>query len=255
MARFRGSLIDTGSNAKTVKSDAGGVYVTAILYLAAAENVAGINLCAMARLAGCINACLVSAGKGAMSNVKKGRARKTILLRDNKEEFLRQLWNDISRFESWAKNKGLIPVVRLNGTSDLLIERFARNGDSIFKAFPGVQFYDYSKIPNRDVSKISNYHLTLSYSESNPRFTAKIKDAMRKNPLQNVAVVFRDPSNLPKTFLGRKVIDGDKTDLRFLDPAGVVVALYAKGKAKKDESGFVIDNYSTGEKIGKRVLK
>jgi hypothetical protein len=28
--------------------------------------------------------------------------------------------------------------------------------------------------------------------------------------------------------------------LRFLDPRGVVVALKAKGKAKKDTSGFVI---------------
>jgi hypothetical protein len=57
----------------------------------------------------------------------------------------------------------------------------------------------------------------------------------------NIAVVFRDKNKIPKVFKGRPVINGDNDDLRFLDPEGVVVALYAKGKAKKDTSGFVID--------------
>ena len=48
-------------------------------------------------------------------------------------------------------------------------------------------------------------------------------------------------NKLPKTFKGLPVIDGDKDDLRFLDPQGVIVGLIAKGKAKQDKSGFVID--------------
>jgi hypothetical protein len=56
-----------------------------------------------------------------------------------------------------------------------------------------------------------------------------------------MAVVFRSKHSIPKTFRGLRVVDGDKDDLRFLDPKGVVVALYAKGKATKDTSGFVID--------------
>jgi hypothetical protein len=36
-------------------------------------------------------------------------------------------------------------------------------------------------------------------------------------------------------------IDGDDSDVRFIEPHAVVVALYAKGKAKKDTSGFVVD--------------
>jgi hypothetical protein len=36
------------------------------------------------------------------------------------------------------------------------------------------------------------------------------------------------------------VIDGDLSDLRFLDRTGVVVGVRAKGKAKKDVSGFVV---------------
>jgi hypothetical protein len=81
-----------------------------------------------------------------------------------------------------------------------------------------------------------NYHLTVSYSEANQAYAEKVKQTRH-----NIAVVFRD-KQLPAEYLGRKVINGDKTDLRFLDPSGVVVGLYAKGPAKKDYSGFVIDS-------------
>ena len=93
--------------------------------------------------------------------------------------------------------------------------------------FPTMQFYDYTKLPNRR-NLPSNYHLTFSRSESNEHL---IPQGM------NVAVVF---DTLPETFMGRKVIDGTDTDLRFLDPQGVVVGLVAKGKAKKDNSGFTV---------------
>ena len=53
----------------------------------------------------------------------------------------------------------------------------------------------------------------------------------------NVAVVFR--KELPSTWNNVEVIDGDKTDLRFLDGRGKIVGLTAKGDAKKDQSGFV----------------
>jgi hypothetical protein len=45
---------------------------------------------------------------------------------------------------------------------------------------------------------------------------------------------------IPDSYNGRPVIDADETDLRFLDPKGVVAGLKAKGRAKKDYSGFVI---------------
>ena len=102
-----------------------------------------------------------------------------------------------------------------------------------------IQFYDYSKIANRR-NIPDNYHLTFSYSEANPIYQRQTKIALDKG--MNIAVVFRNKENMPKTFLGLPVIDGDKTDLRFLDPSQCIVGLYAKGKAKKDQSGFVIDN-------------
>jgi hypothetical protein len=86
----------------------------------------------------------------------------------------------------------------------------------------------------------SNYHLTLSYSGANPEYARNVQ-AFADKYQANLAVVFRDKNKIPHTYLGRPVINGDADDLRFLDPSGVVVALYAKGKAKHDGSGFVID--------------
>jgi hypothetical protein len=54
----------------------------------------------------------------------------------------------------------------------------------------------------------------------------------------NVAMVFEN--KLPTTYKGKKVINGDENDLRFLDSKNVIVGLVAKGKGKKDDSGFVI---------------
>ena len=94
--------------------------------------------------------------------------------------------------------------------------------------FPQVQFYDYTKIPNRR-NVPSNYHLTFSRSETNHQDVILSQN--------NVAVVF---DVLPATYLGRTVIDGTETDLRFLDPQNVVVGLKANGKAKQDTSGFTV---------------
>jgi hypothetical protein len=58
----------------------------------------------------------------------------------------------------------------------------------------------------------------------------------------NVAVVFRDKDTIPTSFAGSEVLDGDKDDLRFLDAPRRIVALYAKGDAKKDSTGFVVDS-------------
>jgi 3-hydroxyacyl-CoA dehydrogenase len=52
-------------------------------------------------------------------------------------------------------------------------------------------------------------------------------------------VVFN--GDMPSIFKGMKVIDGDKTDMRFLDKSNRVIGLKAKGKARKDTSGFVIN--------------
>ena len=144
-------------------------------------------------------------------------------------------------FRSQSARLGLIPVFRLNGTSDIAFEKYevVRNGvlyRNIFAAFPEVQFYDYTKMLNRKVTDIANYRLTFSAADGND---IEVSKAIQQG--YNIAVVFGIKKTLPmpESYMGLPVFNGDESDLRFLDPKGVVVGLYAKGKAKKDTTGFV----------------
>lgn len=232
---WKGNLLSCGGNAKTVKGD-GSEYLTAIMYLTPWKS-AGINTCPMADQAKCVEGCLNTAGRGQMSSVQLGRARKTSWFAQDRAGFMRQLALDIASFAVYCQKKGVKACVRLNGTSDIRWELIPVNGYSnIFEANPSVQFYDYTKIANRKV-KADNYHLTWSYSGASEAY-AKGADIAKANGM-NIAVVFRG-KDYPKEYLGLTTVSGDNDDLRFLDPKGVVVALYAKGKAKKDTSGFVV---------------
>lgn len=226
-------LLSIGTNTKTIKSDKLGDYITAILYMAPADSVKGINVCPTSILAACREACLYKAGRGAMSNVQAARIKKTEFFRDNPVEFVDQLADDIRKAIKKADKLGVKLAVRLNGTSDIAWEnKVGSDGLTLMERFPAIQFYDYTKLPGRKVP--GNYHLTVSYSQANQEYARKAL-----NTEKNIAVVFRHI--LPDTFKGRKVINGDLHDLRFIDPGNSIVGLIAKGPAKKDKSGFVID--------------
>jgi len=221
--------IDT--NSKTIKGQSKG-YMTGILYLSPA-NESGKNLCAHASI-GCMAACLYTAGRGAMSNVKDARMKKTMAFLKDKTAFSTQIKKDIDYIVRKAKKAGMIPCIRLNGTSDLPWH----NIGEIMQTFPHVQFYDYTPSPFRMLQFLKgelpeNYHLTFSRKEDNDGF---VENVLEKGG--NVAVVFAD--ELPKEWKGKRVVNGDETDLRFLDDKNVVVGLKAKGKGKKDSSGFVV---------------
>jgi hypothetical protein len=225
----------TTSNPKTLKGLKKG-YSSAILHLSPADR-SGFNTCPKAT-AGCRAACLNTAGRGGMglerhgdNAVQRARRRKTHLYFARRDDFMRALVADINRHVRKSERAGLVPTVRLNGTSDIRWELVPVDGYSnIFERFPDVQFYDYTKIPGRPLD-IPNYHLTFSVADGNDR-DAELELARGAN----VAVVF---DVVPDEYLGAPVIDGDESDLRFLDPPGAVVGLYAKGDAKKDSSGFV----------------
>jgi hypothetical protein len=234
---FIGNLIRAGGDAKTVKGNDSG-YLTAIMYMTPYKTL-GANLCPMAEAAGCLDGCLNTAGRGAMNSVQKGRARKATWFVQDRGGFMAQLVKDLTRFENYCTKRDLKPAIRLNGTTDVRWELIKTdNEQTIFERFPNIQFYDYTKIANRSLD-IPNYKLTFSYSEASPAYAKQCKIAIERG--MNVAVVFRSKESIPTTFAGLPVIDGDKTDLRFLDPAQCVVGLYAKGKAKQDNSGFVQD--------------
>lgn len=234
-------LLGVGTNAKTIKGD-GSEYLTAILYMTPWKvMVEGkqFNSCPMAEQANCIDACLYTAGRGAFNNVQTARMRKTEWFYRDRESFMGQLYTDLFKFQAYCIKRGIQPCVRLNGTTDIRWENiYDVDGQNIFEVFPNVQFYDYTKISNRKTKHIPNYHLTWSYSGANVQYADKLQDALDNG--MNAAVVFRKEYKQPK-WRGINVTDGDKDDLRFLDPSNSIVALYAKGKAKKDTTGFVVD--------------
>ena len=224
-------LLAVGTNAKTIKGDKSSEYLTAIMYMAPhKENTKGVNLCPKAST-GCAAACLYTAGRGKFSNVQTARVAKADWFINDRKSFLEQLHKEILRHSMNARLVGKKPAIRLNGTSDILWERYID-----MSLYPEVQFYDYTKWRPWSRNPLSNYDLTYSRAED-----TSDKEVKRICLLdQNVAVVFDSSMALPTSFLGFRVIDGDKTDLRFLDVKGVVVGLTAKGDAKKDDSGFVI---------------
>lgn len=241
-------LLSTG-NPKVLKGVKSG-YMTYILHLAPAD-LSGKEVCPK-RTTGCTNACLNMAGRGGMfkrgestNAIQQARIRKTKLFFENRNEFMALLVKDIELAIKQSARLGLIPVFRLNGTSDLSWEKYeVQVGNmrfvNIFEAFPNIQFYDYSKVLGRKVSGIPNYHLTFSAADGND---ADVLKAIQQG--YNIATVFglKKTQEMPESYLGRPVFNGDESDLRFLDPKGVIVGLYAKGKAKKDTTGFVKSPY------------
>lgn len=249
------TLLNIDANAKTIKGVEQG-FQTGIMYLMPAD-ASGYNMCPTAVLAGCDILCLNTAGRGGMSKanktfrtpggvelpdntVQRARLARTLGFHNNRALFLDSLVYEIVKARRKAHRAGLVPVFRLNGTSDIRWEDIpVMCYANIFAAFPDVQFYDYTKIPNRHRAlKIPNYHLTFSYSHRALFAPIVVKALEVYGEQVNFAVVFKGP--MPETFLGRRVVNGDETDLRFLDETGIVVGLSAKGRAKKDKLDFVV---------------
>ena len=252
-------LLTTG-NPKTAKGEGLG-YLTAIMHLAPAK-LSGYNVCPLAT-PGCEAACLNTAGRGGigldaegLNVIQRARIKRTRWYFEDRAAFMAQLVKELRAHIRRAEKYDLIPVVRLNGTSDIRWEtvpveergphgeRFAY--DNVMMLFPDVQFYDYTKLPNRR-NLPPNYHLTYSLAETDSN-VLKAKLALDNG--YNVAVVLRGagdgahPKPFPATYKPkllprRKLIDGDKSDLRFLDGRGNYIGLRAKGRAKKDTTGFV----------------
>jgi hypothetical protein len=233
-------LLSTG-NPKVLKGMAQG-YNTYILHLAP-STLSGHNTCPKAT-EGCKAACLNTAGRGGMfkrgettNTIQQARIRKTKQFYENRDSFMVDLVKDIELAIKQSKRLGLTPVFRLNGTSDIAWEKYEVNGfANIFARFPEVQFYDYTKMLNRKVAHIPNYHLTFSAADGND---IDVLRAIQQG--YNIATVFgiKKTEPMPETFNGLPVFNGDESDLRFLDPKGHIIGLYAKGKAKKDNTGFV----------------
>lgn len=205
----------------------------------APSDLSGKDVCPSASV-GCRAACLNFAGYGAYPKIQQARIRKTQLFTSNNKAFLQTLIGEVETAIRRTNKNGLIPCFRLNLTSDIPWENIKIDGKNIMEMFPDVQFYDYGKNLKRMIKFLmgempKNYHLTFSRSETN-QDACEIVMGMGGS----VAMVFKD--RIPKKYMGKKVVEGDSNDLRFLNPNGVIIGLIAKGtKGKKDTSGFVIE--------------
>jgi hypothetical protein len=231
-------LLTVNGNPKLVKGDKlSDKYLSAIMHLSPINT----RICPYQDIAKCKEACLNTAGRGGIfkkgettNTIQEARKRKTNLFLNDRDTFMSLLVKDIQAFVRKCERLDKKPCIRLNGTSDIQWELIPiDNYANIFEMFSDVQFYDYTKIPTRKVSSIKNYHLTWSYSQANDKYARLFEQVP-----YNKAVVFN--GGLPSIFKGMKVIDGDTTDMRFLDKANRVIGLKAKGKARQDKSGFVI---------------
>lgn len=241
MSQFR-LLTEPDHQPKAKKGSARG-YLTFVLHLAPAD-ISGFEVCP-GRSVACTDLCLNKAGHGIFDNVQLARIRRTQWYFADRAGFMARLCKEIETALRYASKRGMKAAFRLNGTSDIPWHRVPVEGAaSVMERFTGVPFYDYTKVAKRCLKESlpANYDLTFSLSEENEPVA---RDVLAKGG--RVAVVFRDAAAVSAaveaTFLEAPVIVGDDDDLRFLDPAGSVVALYVKGSkaAKADERGFVRD--------------
>lgn len=210
--------------------------LTRALYLSPASE-SGRNLCPSST-EGCRAACLGhSSGFMVFATHKAARIAKSQFLQNDRAGFIDQLRKEIQQTCRKAVRENMQTAIRLNGSSDIGWENLA---PTIFRMFPDVHFYDYTKRPERMKRSLTsrdwpaNYRLTFSRSGEN--------DAYVRATLAiggNVAVVFAT-DEFPETYLGRPVVSGEVSDYRYGDPCNVVIGLKARGAAKRDTSGFVI---------------
>lgn len=225
-------LLNIDQNAKTIKGQKKG-FLTGIVYLAPA-NLSGYEVCAW-RSPQCTGFCLNTSGRGAFNSTQIARITKTKALFADRQAFVLRLNKEIKALKKRAIKNNMESCVRLNGTSDL-------DWTDVITQNPDTQMYDYTKSPIRMRQYLAgklpkNYHVTFSLSENN---LADALDFLKQGG--NVAVVFSTKKGeaLPSTWNGVKVVDGDESDLRFLDDKGVVVGLRGKGKARKGKTGGFI---------------
>lgn len=251
-------------NAKTSKGEKLG-YTTYISYLAPhTQNSKGVNLCPHASK-GCAKACLFKSGSARFDAVQQGKINKTEYFLNDRVGYMNQLDKEIGKAvtrhsaivgDKQYKKNGVDVLrykkfaIRLNGTTDIAFEKLkVRDGKNIMELYPNVQFYDYTKNPVRMKKYLrnelpSNYHLTFSRSEDND---AECEEILAMGG--NVAMVFgiKNINDLPTSYKGYKVINGDETDLRFLDDDNVIVGLKYKLVTGAGTKGQNADNLANND--------
>jgi len=154
--------------------------------LTAAFQTTGWTLCAGSS-AFCRNACLVFTGKNALGGVNDWKkAGLALAMLADPVAYFRLLVLSVERGVKEAKKQDTVFFARMNLLSDIPWEELV---PWLFKMFPTVKFYDYTKVYGRDPlgrHGIKNYDLTFSFSGTNKNLvTRSLYEDNRR-----VAVVF-----------------------------------------------------------------
>ena len=220
----------TALNVKTIKGEKAD-YLSAILYLMPHASGGGVTLCPHSTPA-CREMCLAGAGMSGLPLQLAAKQRRTDLFHRDRVTFLDLICGDVETLVAIAEHEGVKPAVRLNGSSDIIWERVAPD---LFDAFPHVAWYDYAKIPFEHRAPKLGYHLT--YSVEGPKDMVRAVEYLRHG--QSVAVVVE--KHQVEQMAGQELyldgvtatfVNGDESDLRFLDPPSSIVLLKPKGRVR-----------------------
>ena len=230
-------MLLSNKNSKVVKPNGKMLdYTMWVMHLSPSDTSGFGNVCG-SETTGCKNSCFRNSGFFKLNKVMAAHDEKTRWFFEDREGFNRAREAECTLAHSHASRKGQTAVIRLNGTSDI---RWEDEAPSLFHSAP-CQSHDYTKHADRAEQTVigsswpDNYYLTFSRSENNAGQCVMLLDMG-----VNVSVVFRTKP-FPERYWDYPVIDGDDHDLRFLDPKPCVVGLLAKGAARKDTTGFVVD--------------
>jgi hypothetical protein len=199
----------------------------------AQHNLSGYNVCPYAT-PGCIASCVGKCGMaGVFPKVMQARIAKTRLFFHDRPTFLGQLVKELRQKDARCERLGVVGVVRLNVFSDLPWENWID-----LSAFKNLRFYDYTKNLGRAFAALadlrySNYRLCYSVNEDSDMDDVRTLLARGGTAAIVLNVRYVNANNkgpMPDTIDNIRVIDGDVSDDRGLDPRGVYVGLRLKGR-------------------------
>jgi len=228
-------LLSRDNNTKLIKTAKGSKVPVVLAGLSMMPTLA---LCPNSKKAKCLELCLVDSGfSEVFDSVNIARQKKTDYFMQDRDGFLQQLKRELTNLDKYAKKHNKKAIVRLNVLSDVPWERY-----NIPQQFPDIKFYDYTKRSNRLGRMPENYGLMFSWSGASD-YQQEVNNALKTDA--PMTVVFS--KQLPEYYLGRKVYNGDLSDLDNLDQKNMVIGLLLKGnKNKKDfelnGSDFVVDS-------------
>ena len=212
-------------------------------YLSQSDGIvnARINLCRWSTR-GCRSLCLgLHSGHHRLAlnlHSQIAQVRRTRYLMRDPGGFMRALDREIKSLHRASIRRGMDTAIRLDGTSDIWLA----GRTWIAASNPDCYFYDYTKAnPMVRSGNHARAHLTYSVSESRKSWQIGA-DYMRAGGCAAIVVDRATHATAIDfcEFRGFPVLDGDASDLRYLDTPGHAVLLRAKGKpAIEDRTGFV----------------